>query len=168
MRLVSIVGAVLLAGVAEAAGPPAPSPQGARWLKGDQATRVAMIERQFRGFDMAMAETGYRYTELYWAGKDRNWGYAQYQLAKMQKAITNGLERRPKRAESAKILEPPVNAVRAAIEEKSPSSFKASFASLTEACNQCHVMERVPFARVVYPSVRLSPVRLSGSVTPKK
>src|SRR5690606_15846238 len=60
--------------------------------------------KQFRGFDNAMVETGYRYQELYWAGQDENWEYADYQLEKIKIAIENGLERRPKRAKSAEHL----------------------------------------------------------------
>lgn len=72
-----------------------------QWIKGNEQKKLETIENQFRGFDMAMVETGYRYQELYWAGQDENWEYADYQLEKIQKAIENGLERRPKRAPSA-------------------------------------------------------------------
>lgn len=51
-----------------------------------------------------MVETGYRYQELYWAGQDQNWEYADYQIEKIKIAIENGLERRPKRAKSAEHL----------------------------------------------------------------
>ena len=72
-----------------------------QWIKGNEQEKLETIENQFRGFDMAMVETGYRYQELYWAGQDENWEYADYQLEKIQKAIENGLERRPKRTSSA-------------------------------------------------------------------
>ena len=72
-----------------------------QWIKGNEQEKLETIENRFRGFDMAMVETGYRYQELYWAGQDENWEYADYQLEKIQKAIENGLERRPKRAQSA-------------------------------------------------------------------
>lgn len=42
------------------------------WIKGIKKEQIEIIGRQFRGFDMAMVETGYRYQELYWAGKDKN------------------------------------------------------------------------------------------------
>src|SRR3989337_341058 len=71
------------------------------WIKGTEAEQIKTIEKQFRGFDNAMVETGYRYQELYWAGQDQNWEYADYQLEKIKTAIENGLERRPKRAKSA-------------------------------------------------------------------
>jgi hypothetical protein len=42
------------------------------WIKGTQAEQIKTVEKQFRGFDHAMVETGYRYQELYWAGQDQN------------------------------------------------------------------------------------------------
>ncbi|HEY7751083.1 MAG TPA: hypothetical protein VH917_02235, partial [Ignavibacteriaceae bacterium] len=74
------------------------------WLSSDEDSAFIQIERHFRGFDMAMKEVGYRYNELYFAGVDENWGYAQYHLEKINTAIENGLEKRPKRAASAKGL----------------------------------------------------------------
>ena len=55
-----------------------------QWIKGNEQKKLETIENQFRGFDMAMVETGYRYQELYWAGQDENWEYADYQLEKIQ------------------------------------------------------------------------------------
>ncbi|MGR7814566.1 hypothetical protein [Lacinutrix undariae] len=36
-----------------------------QWIKGTEKEQLTTIENQFRGFDMAMVETGYRYQELY-------------------------------------------------------------------------------------------------------
>ena len=47
--------------------------EGDGWLKGDNDRKFETISKHFRGFDMAMMEVGYRYTELYWAGQDQNW-----------------------------------------------------------------------------------------------
>ena len=41
------------------------------WLRGSVDDRFALVSKHLRGFDMAMVEVGYRYTELYWAGRDR-------------------------------------------------------------------------------------------------
>ena len=74
------------------------------WIKGDKQSQIETIEKQFRGFDMTMVETGYRYQELYWAGQDENWDYAQYQIEKIRKTLKNEFERRPKRAKSAEVF----------------------------------------------------------------
>lgn len=73
------------------------------WIKGTETEQIKTIEKQFRGFDNAMVETGYRYQELYWAGQDQNWEYADYQIEKIKIAIENGLERRPKSGKNGQI-----------------------------------------------------------------
>lgn len=63
---------------------PGASPGGeAGWLsQGSVEERFAVVASQLRGFDVAMVEVGYRYGELYWAGRDGNWEFAAYQIEK--------------------------------------------------------------------------------------
>ncbi len=131
-----------------------------KWIKGNAQEQINTIEKQFRGFDMAMVETGYRYQELYWAGKDKNWDYANYQLKKIEKTIKNGLERRPKRAQSAQhILSTVLPELQQSISNHDSLQFNAKFNTLTINCNACHLMERVPFFTVKTPVERQSPIR---------
>jgi hypothetical protein len=138
----------------------APSrPEEAAWLlEGSTDDRFARVAKHLRGFDVAMVETGYRYGELYWASKDANWDYAAYQLAKIETAVANGTERRPKRAASARMLAAVVPQVKDAITRRDMAAFETAFNTLTITCNGCHEVERVPFIRVSPPTVRLSPV----------
>lgn len=134
-------------------------PAEARWLlEGTNDERFARAAKQFRGFDVAMVETGYRYGELYWAGQDRNWDYASYQVEKIRTAVKNGVERRPKRGPSAQMLEGALAGVQEAITAKDPALFAERFSALTANCNACHQAERVPFFHVRAPSVRASPI----------
>jgi hypothetical protein len=151
-----IVVALLVAGCS---GPPSGSP-GAAWLSRDPEQRTVQLERQLRGFDVAMLETGHRYAELYWAGRDANWGAAAYHAGKIRLAIENGLERRPQRAGSARpFLAGALAELEAAIAARDPALFAVRFEALTAACNACHAAERVAFFEVRPPRVRLSPVR---------
>lgn len=139
-----------------------PSTQNAQgsWITGTEQEQINSIEKQFRGFDMAMVETGYRYQELYWAGQDQNWEYAQYQLKKLTLAIQNGLERRPKRAASAQyFLQTVVPSMAKVIADKDSSQFNAKFQFFTTHCNSCHAMEKVPFFTVKTPRQRPSPIQ---------
>ena len=130
------------------------------WLAGNTSERFETIAGQLRGFDVAMVETGYRYQELYWAGQDENWQYAEYQTAKIRTAISRGLERRPKRAASAQpFLTTTLPAMAEAAASKDAESFNASFALLTQGCNSCHELELVPFFRVAPPVGRSSPIQ---------
>ena len=130
------------------------------WIKGTELEKIKTIEKQFRGFDNAMVETGYRYQELYWAGQDENWEYADYQLEKIKIAIENGLERRPKRAKSAEhFLNYVLPEMQKSIQSKDTVIFNKGFQTLTINCNSCHAMEKVPFFTVNIPTERQSPIR---------
>lgn len=130
------------------------------WIKGSEEEQAKIIEKQFRGFDMAMVETGYRYQELYWAGQDENWDYAKYQVEKIEKTIKNGLERRPKRTKSADhFLNYALPEMKKIIQEKDTLSFNRNYQILTQACNSCHAMEKVPHFAVKKPLYRPSPIR---------
>ena len=130
------------------------------WINGTEHEKLEIIEKQFRGFDMAMVETGYRYQELYWAGQDENWEYADYQIKKIRKAIENGLERRPKRAKSAEnFLTVTLPEMGEALEERDTVVFNKNFKILTNSCISCHAMEKVPHFTVKTPLYRQSPIR---------
>jgi len=149
------------------AAPTASVPEDARWLlEGTTDERFVRVAAHLRGFDSAMVETRYRYGELYWAGRDRNWDYADYQLGKVETAVARGVERRPGRAASARMLEGAVGAVRHAITARDSAAFDAAFSTLTATCNACHQAERVPFIRVVPPAVRTTVVHAPEGTTP--
>jgi hypothetical protein len=129
------------------------------WLRGDTEQRFHLVEKHLRGFDLAMVETGYRYSELYWAGRDHNWAYAGYQLDKIETALANGVERRPKRGASAKMMDGPLATVRAAVAARDPEEFDSAFLVITRACNACHRAEAVEFVHVAPPVLRGAPVQ---------
>jgi hypothetical protein len=151
---------LLAAGVAAAGcGAPGAAP-GTAWLAEEPEALRPQLERHLRGFDVAMLETGHRYVDLYWAGRDGNWEAAAYHAQKIRLAIENGLERRPKRAASAGVfLAGPLAALGEAIAARDPALFDARFVDLTAGCNACHAQEQVPFFRIQPPETRVSPVR---------
>jgi hypothetical protein len=134
--------------------------EGAAWLmSGTDDERFERVAKHLRGLDLAMAEVGYRYGELHWAGEDGNWDYAKYQIDKIRLAVANGVERRPKRAESAKILEPALAGIEEAVAAKDPALFAVRFEQLTRTCNACHLVEQVGFMHVQRPTTRNSMIR---------
>ncbi len=151
---------------APANGAPAKPPATA-WLSGGDDERFDRVARQMRGFDLAMMEVGYRYTELHWAGQDRNWDYAKYQCEKIQHAIELAMERRTNRAPSAQwFLTNAIPPMKAAIEAKDAAKFESQWRVFTAACNTCHAMEKMPFITVQTPERRLSPVKFHGILPP--
>ena len=130
------------------------------WLKGTSNQQFRTVEKQLRGLDITMAEIGYRYTELYFAGKDGNWDYAKYQSEKIDLALRLALERRPKRAASAQpFLNEDLPVVQQAIEAREPAGFRHAMDRLRTACMKCHTNEKVPYFTVELPERRSSPVR---------
>jgi len=118
----------------------------AGWLSRDREQQAAQLERQLRGFDVAMLETGHRHAELHAAGRAANWPAAAYHAQKIRLVIENGLERRPQRAASARaFLAGPLAALEAAIAAQDPALFASRFDELTAACNTCHAAEQVGF-----------------------
>ncbi|MBL7852693.1 MAG: hypothetical protein JNN04_17445 [Cyclobacteriaceae bacterium] len=130
------------------------------WLKGTPHEKLDVVAKQLRGFDMTMVETGYRYQELYWAGTDGNWEYAEYQVEKIKQAIEYGLERRPKRAASAEpFLRETLPQLENLVKSKDSVGFLSGYEMLTKQCNACHKEEEVPFFTVKPPLHRQSPIR---------
>lgn len=128
------------------------------WLSGTVNQRFATVARQLRGFDVAMIEVGYRYGELFWAGRDANWEFAAYQVEKIRTSVRNAVQRRPARGKSAGVLEGALPDVEAAIRAKDGALFARAFGLLTLSCNACHKAERLPFITVAPPSIRHSVV----------
>ena len=132
------------------------------WLKGSVDDRFDAVEKQLRGFDMAMVETDYRYQELYWAMEDANWLYAEYQVQKIRYTIENGLVRRPKRAPNArKMIFGILDELEQTIAAKDPKKLRENFETLTEQCNNCHSAEGLPFFHVKTPKLRRSSIRMT-------
>ena len=157
---------LLLAGCLAACGCGSASTNapGPTWLSRDHDEQQLQLERHLRGFDVAMMEVGHRYIELYWAGEDANWEAAAYELQKMRLAIEDGLERRPKRATSARpFLAGPLAAMGEAVAARNTELFATRFQDLTAGCNACHVMEQVPFFEIRPPEARVSPIRREGA-----
>lgn len=122
--------------------------------------RAAAIERQLGGFETAMAEVSYRYTEMYFGAVDGNWDYAGHMGATLATALAAGLERRPQHRKSADtlFLKGPYPQVMEAIKAKDLALFKQRIETMRAACTACHAAEQHPFIKIGVPTVRRNPV----------
>lgn len=134
-----------------------------QWLMDTNNTqdKFKKIQRQFRGFDLAMVEVGYRFNSFYFALKDENYPLAEYQIDKIKKAIVNGAERRPKRKHNSKIffLDTQYKSIKEALAKKEPKKIWQEYNQTKQSCNACHVAENVPFINVIDPKYRWQPVK---------
>lgn len=163
--LAALAAAAVLAGCNVATAPPSQatiaeeSAPADSWLQGSVNERLETVADQLGGFGATMLEVDHRYSELYFAGRDGNWEYASHQIEEMEAALEAGIQRRPARAESAAMLDPALEAVEEAIEDRDPAAFDETFARLTATCNACHMAEDVAFIHVAVPDQRRSSVR---------
>lgn len=144
----------------ESSPPPGGPASAPSWTRGDTGERLAQIESHLRGLDVAMAEIGYRYTELFFAVEDHNWDYADYQTAKIELALRLAIERRPRRAASSNaFLNDDWPAVLAGVRTRTPAPAAQALRRLRTACMKCHVSELVPYFTVHTPEHRLTASR---------
>jgi len=130
------------------------------WLSGTEEENLQEIAHQLGGFSKTMMEVSYRYSELYWAGQDENWKYAEHQLEHLVEALEAGLVRKPERANSAQeFLTDYIPEMQKAIENEDQEIFNNAFRSFTSGCNGCHAKENESFIQIKLPETRLSPVR---------
>lgn len=134
--------------------------QGGWYKRLSPDARAAAIERQFGGFETAMAEVSYRYIEMYFGAIDGNWDYAGHMGATMATAMATGLERRPalRKNADALFLKGPYPQVMEAIKAKDLAQFKQRIEAMRAACTACHAAEAHPFIKIGVPTVRRNPV----------
>jgi hypothetical protein len=125
------------------------------WLKGDKEFFVETIEEQFGGFSTTMREVAYRFEELYWAGLDGNWEYADYQLEHIEEAIEAGVIRRPERSLNTELfLKGDQARMQLIVDDKDAAGFEVGFNAYRQACVACHMREEVSFIPVNIPIIR--------------
>jgi hypothetical protein len=133
------------------------------WLMDTNSSdaRFKKIEKQLRGFDLAMVEVGYRFNSFYFAIKDKNYPLAEYQWDKIKKAIENGIERRPKRETNSKtmFLNTQYKSMKKLLVKQESKQIWEEYNRTKQTCNACHVAERVPFIEVIDPQYRWQPIR---------
>lgn len=125
------------------------------WLGETKQEIVNNIEEQFQGFSSTMREIAYRYNELYWAGIDENWEYAEYQREHIVEALEQGLVRRPEHVASAQqFVSNALPEMKEVIQMGNSERFLENFARFTASCNTCHAMEELAFITVTIPEKR--------------
>lgn len=121
----------------------------ANWLVDLNTTPAQMeaIQKQFRGFDTAMMEVGYRFEATKKAIQEGNYPLASYHWDKIKTAIDNGTIRRPARKSSAEtlFLEGIYPQFRDALRTHDSAEINRLFEQVRPSCNACHLDQKVGF-----------------------
>ena len=140
----------------EVAQAPAPEPAEAPpqravtdWLFNlpDEEQRLAALQLQLRGLDVAMWETGYRYQSIHEALRRQNYDLATYHWDKIKQTLDNALVRRPaRRANSeALFLNTLFDQVRTSFQSRNTEMAWAGFEQARMSCLSCHEAENVAY-----------------------
>jgi hypothetical protein len=100
-----------------------------------------------------MATTQLRHLKLWFAGREKNWTLANYELAQIKISFQDALRIYPNvPAADMTIMTRPATAIDAAIQTKDAAKFTAGFGELTTACNVCHRSQGMAFIAIKVPT----------------
>ena len=104
-----------------------------------------------------------RHTKLAFAGREKNWAYAAYELRELDEAFDRLSVQWPQwqRVRIVELVETmirePIDDLGQAIDAKDEAKFAAAYVKLTEACNACHQAAKRPFVVIQEPKENMFP-----------
>jgi hypothetical protein len=104
-----------------------------------------------------------RHIKLGFAGREKNWTYAAYELRELEEAFDRLSIQWPQwqRIRIVELVETmirdPLYDLGQAIKEKNETKYTAAYGKLTEACNACHQAARRPFVVIQEPTENMFP-----------
>jgi len=92
------------------------------------------------GFGVLMSNIQAHHSKLWFAGNNKNWNLAQYEVKELKEIIADILKYQNEREESELIemINPAIDSLNIAIKQQNSKSFENSYLFLTELCNNCH------------------------------
>jgi hypothetical protein len=107
-----------------------------------------------------MVATQLRHFKLWYAGRVKNWGLANYELVQIRASFEDVRMLSPNiPVPDMTTMTQPADEVGSAIEAKDSAKFASAFGRLTSACNNCH--QEAGFGFIVIREPRMSPIQTS-------
>ncbi|HEV3221972.1 MAG TPA: hypothetical protein VGZ90_03800 [Puia sp.] len=93
------------------------------------------------------------HAKIWFAGKNGNWGLADFEVGEIQETITDINKYCTDRPEisSLPMIDQPLDSLKIAITRKNIEAFKSSFILLTNTCNNCHKVTKHSFNVIKIP-----------------
>ncbi len=131
---------ILLSGLLMLINPVLAQDANSDWRKtGSNEEKINNIVKVIPSTADIMFQMGERYRNLYWAGKQGKWEFAEYQTEEMQSLIKNLIITRPKRATTARVfLLEAFKGFESAIAQKDWPKFQDAFEGMRKSCMTCH------------------------------
>jgi hypothetical protein len=92
------------------------------------------------GFGEFMSGIQTHHAKLWFAGQNQNWPLADFEMHEIRESLDAILKYCNERPEVKAIgmINPAIDSISNAIQQKNPELFKSSFILLTNTCNNCH------------------------------
>jgi hypothetical protein len=106
------------------------------------------------GFGEFMSGIQTHHAKLWFAGQNQNWPLADFEVHEIQEsldAIRKYCSERPE-MKAIGMIDPAIDSVSNAIQQKDPGLFRSSFILLTNTCNKCHKATEHGFNVVTVPT----------------
>ncbi len=114
-----------------------------------------LAETYTPGFGEFMSSIQVHHAKLWFAGQNENWKLADFEIHEIKETIDAIRKYETERPESQKtgMLQPALDSVNNAIQQKNISLFKSSYTLLTNTCNNCHRETDFEFNVVKIPEI---------------
>ncbi len=100
-----------------------------------------------------MGATQMRHLKLWYAGTEKNWPLANYELGRIRASFEDAMRFYPDvPVADMTTMTRPAAAIDTAIHVKDPAKFAAAFGELTAACNSCHRSQGIGFIAIKRPT----------------
>jgi hypothetical protein len=113
------------------------------------------VDESYRpGFGEFMSGIQTHHAKLWFAGQNQNWPLADFEVHEIQEALEDVQKFCSDRPEVKAIgmINPAIDSVTNAIQQKNPQLFNTSFVLLTHTCNNCHKATEHGFNVVTLPN----------------
>jgi hypothetical protein len=121
-------------------------------------TRIDSLESKLShtykpGFGEFMSSIQVHHNKLWFAGMNRNWKLADFEVHEIKESIDAIREYQSERKESqlTGMIDPALDSINAAIQKQDASLFNSSYLLLTNTCNNCHRATNFEFNVVKIP-----------------
>lgn len=105
------------------------------------------------GFGEFMSSIQAHHSKLWFAGQGENWKLADFEVHELMEALEDIQKFQAERKESQLIsmMDPALDSVDKAIEQKNLTQFNSSYTLLTNTCNNCHKASHYEFIVIKIP-----------------
>jgi len=115
------------------------------------ATKLSEVYKP--GFGEMMNSIQSHHLKLWYAGKNKNWKLAEFEIKELNEVVENIEKFQGKRKETELIsmMNPALDSLKMAINKKDDDLFVNSYTGLTHSCNSCHKLTDFEFNTVKLP-----------------